>query len=306
MLMEKILPQLKEIGAKYHDRAMALSFLSRPDMTAKLEECGFMVFEDPSRGINALAALTHFGQAFAKSGGGDAPPVAPGDAPPVAKGAALNETQSKAMLAAYGLPMVDERTVASADAAAEAANGIGYPVVMKIVSADILHKSEIGGVILNVQDADAASEAFGTLMDRAKQHAPNAHVDGIMVAPMIDDGVETIMGVVRDPVFGPTVMFGLGGVFVEVLKDVTFRVAPFGVDIAHEMIGEVKGRAMLDGVRGAPPSDVDALAEALAKLSAFAAANADTLETADVNPFLVRPKGKGAVAVDALVIGRTD
>ena len=134
----------------------------------------------------------------------------------------------------------------------------------------------------------------------------NPHVDGIMVAPMIDDGVETIMGVVRDPVFGPTVMFGLGGVFVEVLKDVTFRVAPFGVDIAHEMIGEVKGRAMLDGVRGAPPSDVDALAEALAKLSAFAAANADTLETADVNPFLVRPKGKGAVAVDALVIGRTD
>ena len=137
-----------------------LSFLSRPDMTAKLEECGFMVFEDPSRGINALAALTHFGQAFAKSGGGDAPPVVPGGAPPVAKGAALNETQSKAMLAAYGLPMVDERTVASAAAAAEAANGIGYPVVMKIVSADILHKSEIGGVILNVQDADAASEAF--------------------------------------------------------------------------------------------------------------------------------------------------
>jgi len=306
MLMEKILPQLKEIGAKYHDRAMALSFLSRPDMTAKLEDCGFMVFEDPSRGINALAALTHFGQAFAKSGGGDALPVVPGDAPPVAKGAALNETQSKAMLAAYGLPMVDERTVASADAAAEAANDIGYPVVMKIVSADILHKSEIGGVILNVQDAGAASEAFDTLMDRAKQHAPNAHVDGIMVAPMIDDGVETIMGVVRDPVFGPTVMFGLGGVFVEVLKDVTFRVAPFGVDIAHEMIGEVKGRAMLDGVRGAPPSDVDALAEALAKLSVFAAANADTLETVDVNPFLVRPKGKGAVAVDALVIGRTD
>jgi acyl-CoA synthetase (NDP forming) len=100
------------------------------------------------------------------------------------------------------------------------------------------------------------------------------------------------------------VMFGLGGVFVEVLKDVTFRVAPFGVDVAMEMIDEVKGRAMLDGVRGAPPSDVAALAKALAQLSSFAAANADTLETVDVNPFLVRPKGKGAVAVDALVIGR--
>lgn len=306
VMMEKILPQLAVIGEKYEDRALALSFLTRPDMAAKLEACGFMVFEDPARGINALAALHHFGKAFANADAKDIPPTAPGDAPPVARGAALNETQSKAMLAAYGLPMVDERTVASAADAAEAANAIGYPVVMKIVSADILHKSEIGGVILNVKDVDAASEAFGTLMDRAKQHAPNAHVDGIMVAPMIDDGVETIMGVVRDPVFGPTVMFGLGGVFVEVLKDVTFRVAPFGIDVAHEMIGEVKGRAMLDGVRGAPPSDVDALADALAKLSVFAAANADTLETADVNPFLVRPKGKCAVAVDALVIGRND
>jgi acyl-CoA synthetase (NDP forming) len=306
VMMEKILPQLQIVGEKFKDRALALSFLTRPDMAAKLEDCGFMVFEDPARGINALAALHHFGKAFAGAGAKDAPPAAPGDAPPVSKGAALNETQSKAMLAAYGLPMVDERTVASSAAAAEAANAIGYPVVMKIVSADILHKSEIGGVILNVQDGDAASEAYETLMDRAKQHAPAAHVDGIMVAPMIDDGVETIMGVVRDPVFGPTVMFGLGGVFVEVLKDVTFRVAPFGVDVANEMINEVKGRAMLDGVRGAPPSDIDALADALAKLSVFAAANADTLETADVNPFLVRPKGKGAVAVDALVIGRTD
>ena len=113
-------------------------------------------------------------------------------------------------------------------------------------------------------------------------------------------GVETVIGVVCDPVFGPAVMFGLGGVFVEVLKDVTFRLAPFGVDEAHRMIDEIAGRAMLDGVRGAPPADIAALAEALSKLSVFAAENADRIETIDVNPFIVLPEG--AVAVDALIV----
>ncbi len=304
VMMEKITPVLEDIGAKYKDRALAMSIVSRPHTRAKLEAAGFMVFEDPTRGINAIAALNHFGKAFNATGKRDAPPALPADAPKVAAGAALNESASKAILAASGVPMVDERMTNSAADAALAGIGIGFPVVMKIVSADILHKSEIGGVILNVKTSAEAEAAFATLMERAKEHAPNAKVDGVMVAPMITDGVETIMGVVRDPVFGPTVMFGLGGVFVEVLKDVTFRVAPFGVDVAKEMIGEVKGKAMLDGVRGAPPADVDALAAALAQLSAFAAANADTLETVDVNPFLVRPKGKGAVAVDALVIGQ--
>lgn len=303
-MMETITPQLEAIGKKYKDRALAMSIVSRPHTRAKLEDAGFMVFEDPSRGINAIAALNFFGKAFARKAGKRRPPKLPKGAPKAEAGRALNETDSKALLAANGVPMVDERVVTSANGAGKAARGVGFPVAMKIVSADILHKSEIGGVILNVASAKEAEAAFKTLMGRAKKHAPKAHVDGIMVAPMITDGVETIMGVVRDPVFGPTVMFGLGGVFVEVLKDVTFRVAPFGVDVAKEMIGEVKGRAMLDGVRGAPPSDVEALAQALAQLSSFAAANADTLETVDVNPFLVRPKGKGAVAVDALVIGK--
>ncbi len=303
-MMAKITPQLEAIGAKYPDRALAMSIVSRPETRAALEAAGFMVFEDPSRGINAIAALHYFGKAFNAKGKRKAPPKLPKGAPKVEAGKALNETASKALLAASGVPMVDERTVTSAAAASKAATEIGFPVVMKIVSADILHKSEIGGVILNVASAKDAQAAYKTLLERAATKAPKAHVDGVMVAPMISDGVETIMGVVRDPIFGPTVMFGLGGVFVEVLKDVTFRVAPFGVDVAMEMIGEVKGRAMLDGVRGAPPSDVAALAKALAQLSSFAAANADTLETVDVNPFLVRPKGKGAVAVDALVIGQ--
>ena len=300
----QITPPLQAVGAKYKDRVLAMSILSRPEIRKVFEDAGFMVFEDPTRCINSMAALSYFGKALAAKGGRKAPPRLPKGASKVAAGKALNETESKAILAAAGVPMVDERVVTSASAAGKAAADIGFPVVMKIVSADILHKSEIGGVILNVGARKDAEAAYKTLMDRAATRAKGAHVDGVMVAPMISDGVETIMGVVRDPVFGPTVMFGLGGVFVEVLKDVTFRVAPFGVDVAMEMIGEVKGRAMLDGVRGAPPADVPALAKALAQLSVFAAANADTLETIDVNPFLVRPKGKGAVAVDALVIGQ--
>ncbi len=159
-IMEKITPQLVEIGAKYKDRAMVMSILNRPETRASIEAAGFMVFEDPSRGINAIAALNFFGKAFAAKGKRRAPPKLPKGAPKVAAGKALNETESKAILAANGVPMVDERVVSSASAAAKAAAEIGFPVVMKIVSADILHKSEIGGVILNVADRKAADASY--------------------------------------------------------------------------------------------------------------------------------------------------
>jgi len=126
----------------------------------------------------------------------------------------------------------------------------------------------------------------------------------VLVAPMIRGGVETILGVQRDPVFGPVILFGLGGILVEVLKDVVLRIAPFDEAAAHEMIRSVQGYPILEGVRGQPPADVDALARALAQLSVFAHANADALETLDVNPFIVLPRGEGAVAVDALIVPR--
>jgi len=174
--------------------------------------------------------------------------------------------------------------------------------VMKIASPDLPHKTEIGGVLLNVDGEDAVRQGHATLLERARAAKPDARIDGVIVAEMIKGGVETVMGVVSDPVFGPVVMFGIGGVFVEVLKDVTFRVAPFGADEARRMIDGIRGRAMLDGVRGAAPSDIDALADALSKLSVFAAANAETIDSVDVNPFIVLPEG--AAAVDALIIPR--
>ena len=161
------------------------------------------------------------------------------------------------------------------------------------------------GVRLNIDSAEGAREAFRSLMDGAKRQRPHARLDGVLVSPMLDGGVETILGIHRDPVFGPVVMFGLGGVLVEVLDDVSFRVAPFHEDEARRMVLQLKGSAILEGVRGRGPYDLQALFTALARLSQFAAAHADTIESVDINPFLVLPEGRGAIALDALAIPKT-
>lgn len=306
VMMEKLHPAFEAIAKKFPDRLITFSALTRYETRLPLEELGYLVYEDPARAINAMAAMVHFGEAFYGGRVRQEPPALPPGAPAVKVGVQVNEFDAKKMLAAAGVPVVDERIEQSADAAAAAAKEIGFPVVMKIVSPDIQHKSEIGGVLLNIGSEAEASAAFDTLMERGRKAAPAARLEGVLIAPMVQGGVETIIGVQRDPVFGPVVMFGLGGIFVEVLKDVTFRTAPFGLDVAHEMIRSVRGYPMLEGVRGAPPSDVDALAAALAQVSAFAAANADTLESIDLNPVLVRPKGEGCVAVDALIVARSD
>ncbi|MYE00834.1 MAG: acetate--CoA ligase family protein, partial [Alphaproteobacteria bacterium] len=303
LMMKELEPRLDAVRQRFPDHLHMLAILTTPERRARLQAMGYLCYEDPSRAIHALGVLARYAEAL-RRGPSAPPPDLPPGAPRLGAGSDINEVEGKRILAAAGVPAVSERLVGSAGEAAEAAEAAGFPVVMKIVSPDILHKSEIGGVILNVATRKAAGKAYDDLLARAEAHAPEARIDGVLVAPMVSGGVETILGVVRDPVFGPVVMFGLGGIFVEVLKDVTFRIAPFGADEAHRMIREVRGYPMLEGVRGAPPADLDALAEALARLSAFAAANGDVLETIDVNPFIVLPKGEGAVAVDALIAVR--
>jgi succinyl-CoA synthetase beta subunit len=173
--------------------------------------------------------------------------------------------------------------------------------VLKIVSADIAHKSEIGGVKLNLGSNDAVAQAYAAIRASAALHAPTARIDGVMVAPMTTGGIEMIAGVQRDPVFGPVVMLGLGGVFVEVLKDVAFRHAPFGPADARAMVAELRGAAILGGVRGLGPADIDALVAAIVALGRFAADNAETLHSVEINPLLVRSAGNGVVGLDALV-----
>ena len=301
-MMQALHPSFEAVANKYPDRLITFSALTRNETRKPVEDLGYLVYEDPARAINAMAALVRFGEAFYGETERQAPPSLPAPDPAIQPGAEINEFDAKKMLAAAGVPVVDERIVQSAGDASAAAKAIGFPVVMKIVSPDIQHKSEIGGVLLNIADESEAEAAFETLMDRGRSAAPAARLEGVLIAPMVQGGVETIIGVQRDPVFGPVVMFGLGGIFVEVLKDVTFRTAPFGLDVAHDMIRSVRGFPMLEGVRGAPPADVDALAEALVAVSAYAAANKDALESIDLNPVLVKPVGEGCVAVDALIV----
>lgn len=285
---------------QYPDELMLMSMIGTPEIRKQYEAVGYPCFEDHSLAVRAMAALRYFGEVYER-GDPDAAPALPTGALP-APTAAVAEHEAKAILASAGIPAARETLTASAEEAVAAWRGIAGPVVLKIASPDLPHKTEIGGVLLDLNDETAILKGYATLIERARTAKPDARIDGVIVAEMITGGVETVLGVVRDPVFGPAVMFGLGGVFIEVLKDVTFRIAPFGIDEARRMIDEIRGRAILDGVRGAPPADVEALAEALSRLSVFAAENADGIDSIDVNPFIVLPKG--AAAVDALIVPR--
>jgi acyl-CoA synthetase (NDP forming) len=286
--------------ARFADRLIVLSMIGDPEVVADYEASGFLVFEDPERAVVAIASLVGFARAF----GAEPATVAPAAGADAIPRRPLSEPEAKALLRSAGIPFPDERMATSAAAAGEAAAAIGGRVAMKIVSAAIEHKTEIGGVMLDVEGRAAAQAAYEELLRRARTHRPDAAVDGVIVAPMLSGGVEMIAGVTRDPVFGPAVMVGLGGIHVEVLRDVRFALAPFDEAEARRLIDGLRGRALLDGVRGAPPCDVDAMAALLARLSAFAAAHADAVETIDLNPVLVRSKGQGAVALDALLVPR--
>lgn len=295
-LREALENALKDTG----DSIMSLTISAPRDIVRTYEEKGFLIHEDGSALMKALGALVHFRNSFDEAARGKEKiaPLAPANIGTQA----LSEAAAKKILGEAGIPFPQEFLATDSASLRAAAQKVGFPLVLKIASPDIAHKTEIGGVLVGINTLEEAESGFETLLARAAEKRPDAYIEGVIVAPMIGAGVETIAGIVRDPVFGPVVMFGLGGVFVEVLKDVTFRAAPFDVQEAHRMIREIRGYAMLEGVRGAPPADVDALAEMLSALSRFAAANADTVESVDLNPVRVLEKGKGVLALDALIV----
>ncbi|HVY18278.1 MAG TPA: acetate--CoA ligase family protein [Rhodopila sp.] len=293
----KIKEQLDRTKAENPGRLYALSVIVPPERRDELEADGWVVHEDPTRAVTAIEAMGRFGAAFAAP----KPASAPSVPPVVLPHATPSEAEAKRLLAAAGIASAPEAACATADEAVAAAERFGYPVVMKILSPDILHKSEIGGVLLDVAGAPAVLSGFTTLLDRARAAAPNARIEGVLVAKQLKGGVECILGIHRDPVFGPMAMFGLGGIFVEVLKDVVFRRCPFGPDVAETMIRSIKGAPLLEGARGRPKADIKALAEMLSRLSAFAAAAGDRLQSVDLNPVFAMPEGQGAFAVDAVI-----
>jgi acyl-CoA synthetase (NDP forming) len=216
--------------------------------------------------------------------------------------ATLSESESKRLLAAWGVGHARERLVASVEEAVEAAEQLGFPVVLKVDSPDIPHKTEAGVVRLKLGDAAQVRSVYAEILASAKAYAPQARISGVSVQEMVADGVEVIIGVSRDPQLGPVLLFGSGGVMVEVYNDVALRRCPITRAEAREMIDEVKGARLLRGFRGRPAADVAALEDTLVRVSHFAVHMDGHLAELDVNPVMVLPEGRGVKAVDALVV----
>jgi acetyltransferase len=205
------------------------------------------------------------------------------------------------LLREFGIPLAETIAAATAEAAVAAAEKVGYPAVLKVDSPDVVHKTDVGGVRLGCADAAAVRRAFTEVLAEVRRRAPSARIDGVLVQPMIAGGTEMIAGVKSDPLVGPAVVCGFGGVLVEVMRDVAVRVPPIDAGDARDMLAELRGAALLGGVRGRPAADVAALADVLVRIAALADAYRDRLRALDLNPLVVRDAGGGAVAVDWLI-----
>ncbi|MFO7746543.1 MAG: acetate--CoA ligase family protein [Orrella sp.] len=294
---QRLREELKHVRAQFPDRLFVLSAMGTRAQMQEYEADGYTIFEDPSRAVKAISAMGHFGRAFAR----------PDRAIPPTLGAVTlpatppSEAQAKVLLAEHGIESAPEVVCQTADEAVKAAAQMGGAVVMKIVSPDILHKSEIGGVLLDIEGDAAVREGFETLLDRAREAVPHASLQGVLVAKQLKGGVECLLGIHRDPVFGPMAVFGLGGIFVEVLQDVVLHRCPFGEDVAEEMIRSIKGAPLLLGARGRPVADIKALAKALSRLSVFANEAGPRLLSIDLNPVFAMSEGQGVFAADAVM-----
>jgi acyl-CoA synthetase (NDP forming) len=211
----------------------------------------------------------------------------------------LTEIESKQVLAAAGIPVAESVLATTAEEAGKAANEIGFPVVIKIVSPDITHKSDVGGVRLGLESKEEVQAAFEEMLDAVREVQPKARIEGVAVQHMAPRGAEVIIGMSKDPQFGPVLMFGLGGILVEVLKDVAFRIVPLEPRDARQMVREIKGYPVLEGARGRDAADVAALESLILKLSEFVEANPQ-IEEIDLNPVFAYKDG--VIAVDARIV----
>jgi acyl-CoA synthetase (NDP forming) len=292
---ERLLGRWKDLRGKFPQLPIFVSAMAKPEVAAALEALNIPVFDDPSRMVRAAAAMCDRGSA-----GDDVVPQ------PVAASAAvtwprLNEVEAANFLRKAGVPMAAGVVAKSAEEAAARARETGFPVVLKILSGDIQHKSDIGGVAVGLADEEMVRQAYDRVMASIRQRVPHAALDGVLIAPMIRGGVEAIIGARVDPVFGPMVMVGLGGTLVEILKDVSFCLAPLSHREALNMLDRLRGSRILEGVRGSAAADKEALADALVRLGDFAATHKGSIKSVEINPLLVKAKGDGVVGLDALI-----
>jgi acyl-CoA synthetase (NDP forming) len=286
--------------ARSPDQLVFVSVTCPPEMMREYDAKGMFAFEDPSRAVNALSALWRFHETFDSDIAAPLalPAVEPLELPEDGK---LNEAAAKALLAEHGVRSPREAVAKDAAEAARLAANIGFPVAVKVVSPDILHKTEVGGVALRLADAAAVEAAVSRMTETIPQHLPDARIDGYLVSEMVTGGVECILGISQDEAFGPVVTFGLGGTLVELLKDTVCALAPVSVEQARAMIGKVRTAPLLTGYRGGPRHDIEALAQAISGLSILAAQHEGTITTIEVNPLVVRPDGGGVIALDAVI-----
>ena len=296
-----------------NDKPVTVSFVGgeRSDKAMRwLVENGIPAYNGPDLAVNAMAALREFytlrkivndSSYPCNSNGGSVSREIIAKARKAGRNA-LTEVESKQVFAAYDLPIAITKLAKSEQEAVDIAKDIGFPVVMKIVSPQILHKSDAGGVKVNIKDEAGVRDAYNTILANAKKYKADAEIHGIAVQEMAPWGTEVIMGSVNDATFGPTVMFGLGGIFVEVLKDVTFRVAPISESQAEKMLGEIRGAPILTGARGESPRDKKALTEVLCKYASMINDLQDEVAESDANPVLVYEEGQGVKVVDARII----
>lgn len=290
------------IGGCYDDRAFGPK-----DLVA----AGVPVYRNALPCLRAVRAAADFGAFVARHRAGSDVPVRPADAD--ADGARraletlprkLTEREAKQVLSAYGFPVTRERLARSADEAVAQARNLEGRVALKIDSPDIQHKTEAGAIRLGLQGDDAVRQGYIDVVAAAQRHSPEAKLNGVLVQEMASSGTEMMLGIVRDPVFGPVVAAGLGGIHVEVLRDIAYRIAPVTPDEAGKMLRELRGYKVLEGVRGAKPADMDALVAAIVRLSWLAHDLAGEIAELDVNPLLVFERGAGVKAVDALLVRR--
>lgn len=290
---------LARVRESHPDRLLIVTSRGPADAVAEINALGIPVFPSIDAAAAGLAGLVRLGRLSAVA----EPAQHAGGTARLSAEAFRNEYAAKTVLAEAGLPVLPEAVVTSADDAAAKAAEFGFPVVLKVVSEDIPHKTEAGGVVLNLADAAAVRDGYDHIMANVSEKAPGARIDGVLVTQMAKGGVgELIMGISRDPVFGPVVMVGIGGIYAEVLKDVALQAAPVGEAEAEAMIRSLKLFPILDGARGQPKGDIAAAARALAHLSDFACRHAEDVAEIDLNPVLVRPEGQGVVALDALIV----
>jgi acyl-CoA synthetase (NDP forming) len=272
---------------------------------------GLVAFGIPEKAVVALAKLSDYGAYLERKRLEDereVPELDCGDVSKLAemylsrKSGPLSESESKEILKIYGISTTAQELVNSPEEALKAAERIGYPVVLKVDSPDILHKSDAGVVKLDLKSADEIRRGYDEVMKAARGYKPEARINGVLVQEMVKGGTEVIVGVSRDEHFGQTILVGLGGIFVEVLEDVSIRILPIERPDAEAMIEEIQGRKLLEGFRGRPPGDKQALVEVLVRVGRLAYHHREKIQEMDINPLLVFEHGKGVKALDALVV----